>query len=153
MKPIGVLVSLVVLLFVRSMSEAEMYTWTDKDGSVHFSDQQPQGQASKQLSMPARKQSWHDEAADLLDRRARVKTREEREAIERQYQQLMDTLSKCQSGEGRACADLKAVSQGAQSFTPTEALPESSASKAQSTTEESNGVGTPKNRKPSSRQR
>ncbi|TKB63745.1 MAG: DUF4124 domain-containing protein [Nitrospira sp.] len=153
MKPIGVIVSLAAVLFLSSMSEAEMYTWTDKDGSVHFSDQQPQGQVSKQLSMPARKQSWRDEAADLLDRRARAKTREEREAIERQYQQLMDTLSKCQSGEGKACADLKAVSQSAQSFTPTEALSESLTSTAQSTKGESNGVGTPKNKKPSSRQR
>jgi Flp pilus assembly CpaE family ATPase len=153
MKLIGAIVSLVVFLFVSSMSKAEMYTWTDKDGNVHFSDQQPQGQASKQMSMPARKQSWRDEAADLLARRARAKTREEREVIERQYQQLMDTLSKCQSGEGKACADLKALSQSAQSFTPTEALPESLASAAQSTKGESNDVGMPKNRKPSSRQR
>jgi hypothetical protein len=153
MKLIGAIVGLVALLFLRSMSEAEMYTWTDKDGNVHFSDQPPQGQTSKQLSMPARKQSWREEAADLLDRRARAKTREEREAIERQYRQLMDTLSKCQSGEGKACADLKASSQGAQSFTPTGALPESPASAAQSTRGESNGAGTQKNRKPSSRQR
>lgn len=44
---------LVALLFVASLSAAQIFQWVDEDGQVHFSDQPPAGREAERLDPPS----------------------------------------------------------------------------------------------------
>jgi hypothetical protein len=41
-----------VFLLLSPLASAQLYKWVDKDGKVHYSDQPPPAQASKQINVP-----------------------------------------------------------------------------------------------------
>ena len=41
----------VLALFLAPLASAQLYKWVDKDGKVHYSDQPPPAQASKQIKV------------------------------------------------------------------------------------------------------
>lgn len=61
MKIFTILIVFFLSLFGALLLNAEIYTWTDKDGVKHFSDQPPEGVERYKAVSPA---FQHDEAAD-----------------------------------------------------------------------------------------
>ena len=60
MKIFTILIVFFLSLFGALLLNAEIYTWTDKDGVKHFSDQPPEGVERYKAVSPA---FQHDEAA------------------------------------------------------------------------------------------
>jgi glutaredoxin len=48
------LVFLLLLLFIAQPSAAEIYKWTDEQGQIHFSDEKPENQESKEVELEIR---------------------------------------------------------------------------------------------------
>ena len=61
MKIFSILTVFFLSFFGVSLLNAEIYTWTDKDGVMHFSDQPPENVERYKVVAPA---FQHDEAAD-----------------------------------------------------------------------------------------
>ena len=105
MKLIGAIVSLVAVLFVSSMSEAEMYTWTDKDGSVHFSDTPVAGAQKKSMpetKKPRKKISVLQEQRELMKKLQLVPPLEERRRISERLAELRGIAWDCRQ---KGCDD------------------------------------------------
>lgn len=57
--PVGILVALCVLVMMSQTQaqEKKMYSWTDENGTVHFSETAPQGQQVQEQLVPASDQT------------------------------------------------------------------------------------------------
>jgi hypothetical protein len=98
MKLIGAIVSLVAFLFVSSMSEAEMYTWTDKDGNVHFSDTLVAGAQKKLMpepKKPRQKISVPQEQRELMKKLQLIPPPEELRRISERLAELRGVAWDC----------------------------------------------------------
>lgn len=95
MKP---LILLSILSLLPLSADAEVYTWRDDQGRVHFSDKAPQGQKAQTLHLPQR-QAPASPAGDEQERLARQKRlaqvlAEERLEKERQKEQARIEVEK-----------------------------------------------------------
>lgn len=88
----------VIVLALAPLASAQLYKWVDKDGKVHYSDQPPPAQASKQINVapgpatPAPSALEKDKALDKNRSEARdaAKKAEDAERIAKQKQEECD---------------------------------------------------------------
>ena len=88
----------ILILALAPFASAQLYKWVDKDGKVHYSDQPPPAQASKQINVapgpaaPAPSALARDKALDKDRSEAKdaAKKAEDKEKIARQKQEECD---------------------------------------------------------------
>lgn len=95
----------IIVLVAGSLSRAEMYTWTDKDGSVHFSDTPVAGAQKKSMpepKKPRQKISVLQEQRELMKKLQLVPPLEERRRISERLAELRGIAWGCRQ---KGCDD------------------------------------------------
>jgi len=88
--------TLLILLLNSAIAGAQVYSWRDSSGEMHYSDQPPADAAAKQLAVPSapssagesgNSKSWSEQELEFRKRRAAAADAEQKSANEQQQSQ------------------------------------------------------------------
>ncbi|MES2675444.1 MAG: DUF4124 domain-containing protein [Pseudomonadota bacterium] len=91
---------LLLLIAISSITNAEIYRWTDKDGKTHFSDNKPKGEA-EDITAAVRKQNIDTSTQEhqKLEAVFRKENAADREFQQQQTQPSAENLEQCNNAK------------------------------------------------------